>query len=161
MLYCIEMYVYDVIAWFSMPILSGLLRFKISYWEYLDHVFYFGSTHANWASIVLNHRHRSWKILGRSSSHCRDFKIPIPFSGHGSSKDREGENIGFEVIALCKEYFDESLDWCYGGDFCWRNNATCSWIKSRDTWTNRMQSYPLIHRPIPGLRPAIHVLHKA
>jgi hypothetical protein len=24
-----------------------------------------------------------------------------------------------------------------------------------------MQSYPLIHRPISGLRPAIHVLHKA
>lgn len=26
-----------------------------------------------------------------------------------TSQDREGENIGFEVIALCKEYFDETL----------------------------------------------------
>ena len=25
------------------------------------------------------------------------------------AKDREGENIGFEVIALCKEFFDEKL----------------------------------------------------
>ena len=26
-----------------------------------------------------------------------------------AAKDREGENIGFEVIALCKEFFDEKL----------------------------------------------------
>ena len=42
-------------------------------------------------------------ILGRGKD------VYFPSRVKFDAKDREGENIGFEVIALCKEFFDEKL----------------------------------------------------